>query len=290
MSIYIGLDIGGTKLMVAAADINGQLLRRVRGSTPLELDAGLAKIEAMVAEVAEGQPIMAIGAAIGGPLDVLQGVVSPLHQPQWRDVPLKAIMERRWDCPFFVDVDTNVAALGEYALGGAPVARLLYVTLSTGMGGGFVVDGRIYRGAQAGHPEVGHQSINFRCARPERVICECGAPDCLEALVSGNAIRRIYGLPAEELPAEVWAEVAYNLGQGLRNLATIYLPDTIVLGGGVAIGGGEMLLERARDVMVSRLRLVPAPALRLSRLGYDTALLGAVELARSGLSELAELQ
>jgi glucokinase len=290
MSIYIGLDIGGTKLMAAAADTNGQLLRRVRASTPLALDAGLARLEAMVAEVAEGQPIAAIGAAIGGPLDVLQGVVSPLHQPQWRDVPLKAIMERRWGCPFFVDVDTSVAALGEYALGGAPVARLLYLTLSTGMGGGFVVDGQIYRGAQAGHPEVGHQSINFRCAHPERVACECGAPDCLEALVSGNAIRRIYGIPAEELPAEAWAEVAYNLGQGLRNLATIYLPDTIVLGGGVAIGGGEMLLEQARIVMVGHLRLVPAPALRLSRLGYDTALLGAVELARSGLSEIAQSQ
>ena len=282
MSIFIGLDIGGTKLMAAAADAKGQLLRRVRTSTPVALDTGLATLEALIAEVAENQPIAAIGAAIGGPLDVVRGVVSPLHQPEWRDVPLKAIMERRWGCPFFVDVDTNVAALGEYALGGAPVARLLYLTLSTGVGGGFVVDGRIYRGARGGHPEVGHQSINFRCAHPERVACECGAPDCLEALVSGNAIRTIYGVPAEELPAAAWAEVAYNLGQGLRNLATIYLPDTIVLGGGVAIGGGDMLLEQARQAMASHLRLVPAPVVRLSRLGYDTALLGAAELARRG--------
>jgi predicted NBD/HSP70 family sugar kinase len=280
MPILIGLDIGGTKLMAAAADAEGQLLRRARSATPLDLDAGLATLDAMVAEVAHGQSVAAIGAAIGGPIDVQRGVVSPLHQPQWRAVPLKAIMEQRWGCPFFVDVDTNVAALGEYALGGAPVARLLYLTLSTGMGGGFVVDGRIYRGARGGHPEVGHQSINFHCAHPERVACECGAPDCLEALVSGNAIRRIYGVPAEDLPAEAWAEVAYNLGQGLRNLATIYLPDTIVLGGGVAVGGGDALLKQARRVMADHLRLVPPPALRLSRLGYDTALLGAVELAR----------
>jgi predicted NBD/HSP70 family sugar kinase len=282
MSIFVGLDIGGTKLMVAAANPQGELLRRVRASTPLGLDAGLAELDAMIAEVSAGQSIAAIGAAIGGPLDALRGVVSPLHQPEWRAVPLKAIMERRWGCRFAVDVDTNVAALGEYALGGAPVSRLLYLTLSTGVGGGFVVDGRIYRGAQAGHPEVGHQSINFRCMHPERVACECGAPDCLEALVSGNAIRRIYGVPAEDLPFEAWEEVAYNLGQGLRNLATIYLPDTIVLGGGVAIGGGEALLERARQVMIDHLRLVPAPALRLSQLGYDTALLGAIELARQG--------
>jgi predicted NBD/HSP70 family sugar kinase len=281
MSIYIGLDIGGTKLMVAAAGNAGQLLRRSYAPTPLDLDLGLETLQGMVAEVAQGEPIAAIGAAIGGPLDAERGIVSPLHQPQWRAVPLKAIMEQRWGCPFAVDVDTNVAALGEYALGGAPVGRLLYLTLSTGMGGGLVVDGALYRGAQGGHPEVGHQSIPFRCAHPERVACECGAPDCLEALISGNGIRQIYGRPAEQLSAEEWDEVAYNLGQGLRNLAAIYLPDVIVLGGGVAIGGGERLLAAARLVMVKHLRLVAAPALRLSVLGYDTALLGAVVLARA---------
>jgi len=281
MSIYIGLDIGGTKLMVAAADGAGSLLRRTRGPTPLDLEQGLDALHQMIVEVAQGEPVAAIGAAIGGPLDAEQGVVSPLHQPQWRAVPLKAIMERRWGCPFFVDVDTNVAALGEYALGGVGAGRLLYLTLSTGMGGGFVVDGAIYRGAQGGHPEVGHQSVHFRCAHPERVACACGAPDCLEALVSGNGIRRIYGRPAEELAAEEWDEIAYNLGQGLRNLATIYLPDTIVLGGGVALGGGERLIAAAREVMTSHLRLVPAPELRLSQLGYDTALLGSVVLART---------
>ncbi len=281
MSIAIGLDIGGTKLMAAAADDAGRLLRRTRAPTPLDLEEGLDLLHRMIVEVAQGEPVAAIGAAIGGPLDAERGVVSPLHQPQWRAVPLKDIMERRWGCPFFVDVDTNVAALGEYALGGVPASRLLYLTLSTGMGGGFVVDGAIYRGAQGGHPEVGHQSVHFRCAHPERVACECGAPDCLEALVSGNAIRRIYGKPAEQLAAEEWDELAYNLGQGLRNLATIYLPDVIVLGGGVALGGGERLIAAAREVIRDHLRLVAAPELRLSRLGYDTALLGSVVLART---------
>jgi predicted NBD/HSP70 family sugar kinase len=284
MSVYIGLDIGGTKLMVAAADIAGRLLRRARETTPLGLAEGLSALHRMIAQVADGAPIAAIGAAIGGPLDAPRGIVSPLHQPQWRDVPLKAIMEERWGCPFAVDVDTNVAALGEYALGGMPSDRLLYITISTGMGGGFVVDGQIYRGAQGGHPEIGHQAVPCRCAHPERVACECGAPDCLEALVSGNGIRRIYQKPAEELTAEEWSEVAYNLGQGLRNLATIYLPGMIVLGGGVALGGGDRLLGQARRVMAERLRLVAAPELRLSRLGYDTALHGAIELARRGLS------
>ncbi|MEI7771939.1 MAG: ROK family protein [Chloroflexales bacterium] len=282
MSVSIGLDIGGTKLMVAAADAAGNMLRRVREPTPHGLDEGLGLLQRMIAQVAGGEPIAGIGAAIGGPLDARRGVVSPLHQPQWRDVPLKALMEARWGCPFFVDVDTNVAAVGEYAAG-ATSRRLLYLTLSTGMGGGFLIDGEIYAGVRGAHPEVAHQAVAYRCASPERVACECGAPDCLEALVSGNGIRRVYGKAAEHLSAAEWAEVAYNLGQGLRNLATIYAPDLIILGGGVAVGGGERLLGAARQVMERHLRLVPAPELRLSQLGYDTALLGALEIARRGL-------
>src|SRR5215210_5874245 len=104
MSVYIGLDIGGTKLMVAAADGAGEITRRARDSTPLDLREGLDMLHRMIAEV-----------AAGGPIAVEQGVVSPLHQPGWRDVPLKALMEQRWGCPFYVDVDTNVAAVGEYA-------------------------------------------------------------------------------------------------------------------------------------------------------------------------------
>jgi predicted NBD/HSP70 family sugar kinase len=282
MPIYIGLDIGGTKLMVAAADGTGAILRRTRDATPLDLQAGLDLLNRMIAEVAAGQPIAAIGAAIGGPLDAERGIVSPLHQPQWRDVPLKALMERRWGCRLFVDVDTNIAAVGEYVAGGVGSRRFLYITLSTGMGGGYLIDGNIYRGMQDAHPEIGHQAINFRCAYPERVACECGAPDCLEALISGNGIRRIYGKPAEQLDDQEWAEVAYNLGQGLRNLAAIYLPDLVVLGGGVAVGGGDRLIATARRVMTERLRLVPAPEVRLSGLGYDTALRGALAVAMHG--------
>lgn len=280
MAVYIGLDIGGTKFMVGAANEHGTVLRRTRADTPLDRDEGVALLHRMVADVAQDEPITAIGAAIGGPLDAHTGVVSPLHQPQWRDVPLKALMEARWHCPFAVDVDTNVAALGEYAHSAADVSHLLYITLSTGMGGGFVIDGQLYRGAGGAHPEIGHHSVAYRCNQPDRIVCECGGGDCLEALVSGNGIRRVYRKPAEQLNDEEWAEVAYNLGQGLQNLAAIYCPDLIVLGGGVAVGGGERLLAQARAVMAEHLRLVPVPTLRLSALGYDTALHGAITLAR----------
>src|SRR5262249_25483675 len=145
------------------------------------------------------------------------------------------------------------------------------LTLSTGMGGGFLVDGEIYRGQNGAHPEVGHQSIRFRCTNPSAVHCECGAPDCLEALISGNGIRRIYGKPADGLSEEEWEEIAYNLGQGLRNMATLYAPDLIRIGGGVAVGGGEVFIHKARAVMEEHLNLVPPPKVALSNLGYDTA-------------------
>ena len=279
MTVFVGLDIGGTKIMVAAADREGSILRRARADTSTSLETDLANINRMIAEVAAEEEIMGMGAAIGGPLDWEQGIVSPLHQPAWRNVPLKAMMESKWRCAFRVDVDTNVAAVGEYRWGGILEERFLYLTLSTGMGGGFLVNGQIYRGQEGAHPEVGHQSINFRSSNLRAVQCECGAPDCLEALVSGNGIRRIYGKPAEALSSQEWDEVAYNLGQGLRNMAVLYAPDLIRIGGGVAVGGGENFIHAAKIVMEAHLKLVPAPQVELSRLGYDTALRGAIAVA-----------
>ena len=279
MAVVIGLDIGGTKIMIAAANREGSILRRARAATSTSLETDMENINNMIAEVSAGEEILGMGAAIGGPLDWERGIVSPLHQPAWRNVPLKSMMEARWDCPFHVDVDTNAAALGEYRWGEVPAGRFLFLTLSTGMGGGFLVDGQIYRGKEGAHPEVGHQSIHFRCSNPAAVRCECGVPDCLEALVSGNGIRRIYGKVAEDLDQDEWEEVAYNLGQGLRNMAALYAPEVIRIGGGVAVGGGESFIEAARRVMEDHLKLVPSPQVGLSHLGYDTALHGAIALA-----------
>lgn len=269
--------------MAAAAREDGTITARARADTPIGLPEGLDLLHAMISEVAAGDKVIALGAAIGGPLDWKTGVVSPLHQPAWLEVPLKAMMQEKWGCPFHVDVDTNLAALGEYIFGGETTDPMLYLTLSTGMGGGIIVNGHIYRGADSAHPEVGHQSILWRCSNPKAISCECGLPDCLEALVSGNGIRRVYGKPAEELAEAEWEEVAWNLGQGLRNLAAIWAPAVIVLGGGVALGRGEWLVNEAARVMREHLILVPPPHVRLSKLGYDTTLLGAVAAAVHGL-------
>ena len=281
MTVYIGLDIGGTKLLAAAADESGKILRKARADTPLELTEGLALLKKMARKVAAGERILAIGASIGGPLDWKKGIVSPLHQPKWRNVPLKELMEKEFGCPFYVDVDTNVAALGEWKARNGNVQKLLYLTISTGMGGGFIFDGKIYRGTNDEHPEVAHQSIKWT-GKAQKVNCECGAEGCLEELVSGNGIRRIYGKPAEKLSDKELLEVSHNLGQGLRNLAAIYAPDVIAIGGGVTVGAGEKLLGPARETMKSNLKIVPVPKVELSALGYDTALIGAIALAMEG--------
>lgn len=267
--------------MAALADADGVVIRKKTVATPAGLAEGLSLLKQLVRDLGAAEDIRAIGAAIGGPLDWQQGVVSPLHQPEWRQVPLKQIMEDEFGVPFRVEVDTDAAALAEYHFGGKNMSQLLYLTISTGMGGGFIIDGEIYRGAAGIHPEVGHMSVPMRCRFPERVKCECGAPDCLEALVSGNGIQRIYQKPAENLSSEEWQEVGWHLGQGLRNLSVIYAPAVIAIGGGVAIGGGAALLGPARAVLKDHLKIIPPPEVRLSQLGYETALVGAISLAIS---------
>jgi predicted NBD/HSP70 family sugar kinase len=279
--VVVGLDIGGTKLIVASADAHGHILKRERASTPRSLNDGLALIDEMIDKVCDGAEISGIGAATGGPLNWRTGVVSPLHQPEWREVALKERMEREYGCSFHVDVDANLAALAEYHHSSAKPSRLLYLTISTGMGGGMVENGLIYRGMNGEHPEVGHQSVAYRFAEGRCVVCSCGSNGCLEALVSGNGIRRLYRKPPEELSGPEWEEVAWNLGQGLRNLAAIYLPDEIVLGGGVAFGARDTLLAPAIEVMRDHLKIVPHPKVSTSELGEHNVLTGAILLALS---------
>ena len=277
--VVVGLDIGGTKLIAASADAHGRVIKRDRAPTPRPLDMGLALLDEMIHAVTDGAPIASIGAAIGGPLNWATGVVCPLHQPEWRDVPLKALMEKKFQCPFSLDVDANVAALAEYHHAEQKVPRLLYLTLSTGMGGGLVVDGQVYRGMNGEHPEVGHQSIPYRSAAGRTVACPCGSNGCLEALVSGSGIRRLYRKTPEELGKEEWEEVAWNLGQGLRNLAVIYLPDLIVVGGGVTFGARETMLTPAIQIMREHLKIVQHPRVIATELGEHNVLAGAILLA-----------
>ena len=277
--VLVGLDIGASKIIAASADENGHIIKRERAATPLPLDKGLALIDDMIHAVTEGAQIAGIGAAVAGPLDSVSGVVSPLHLPEWRDIPLKRIMETRYLCRFTVDVDCNLAALAEYHHAAEKPSRMLYLTISTGLGGGFIIDGEIYRGMNGWHPEVGHHSVPYRLNHRRTVACPCGSNGCLEALVSASGIKRLYRKQPEDLSADEWEEVAFNLGQGLRNLAVIYLPNVIIVGGSVAFGARESLLNPAAQIMRDHLKIVPHPRVCASELGEHNILNGAIHLA-----------
>lgn len=277
--MYISLDIGGTKIMVAAFSDAHTIIARKRADTPRSLNEGLELLKNLTREVSAGARITAIGASAGGPLDYKTGIVSPLHMPEWRGVPLKQIFEDEFHVPFAVDVDTNTAALAEYTYGGQKVDRLLYITISTGMGGGFVVDGELYRGTNGSHPEIAHQAIPYKLPITGPIHCPCGAVGCLEAIASGTAIQRHYGKPASELTSEEWTQVGYNVGQGLRNAAALYAPSVIALGGGVSVGGGAHFIGAIEQTLLDNLKIVPVPTIAVSRLGYDSALWGGLAMA-----------
>jgi predicted NBD/HSP70 family sugar kinase len=289
MNIYIGIDMGGTKTIVAAADKKGNILRKIRYDTPTNLKEGLILIKKNIKELAKKDKILSIGCACGGPLDYKKGIISPLHQPKWRNVPLKKIIEKEFGCNFYVDVDTNVAALGENKFGeGKKYRTFIYVVIGTGVGGSIFKEGKIYRGKDDGHPELGHQSLNCRLKKAKKDFdikkhfCECGVSDCLEGMVSGNSIKRIYGKPAEEIDDETWEEIGYNLGQGLRNIVALYAPDAILLFGGIACGGAEKLLKPAKEVVEKHVKIIPKPLIKLSLLGYEASLKGSIALAMEG--------
>ncbi|MEM7037092.1 MAG: ROK family protein [Bacteroidota bacterium] len=279
MPTYIAIDIGGTKMMVAAVDAEMNILRRIKKPTLQNVDDAMAQMHSMIAEMAGEDEIQGLGMAIGGPIDLEAGTVSPLNMPQWRDVPMRAMMAERYDCPFGYGVDTDVAAVAEYYLAKLTEARFLYVTISTGVGGGFLLDGKVYRGMNGIHPEVGHQAIPVHTRYADRVLCGCGNTDCLEALVSGSGIQRVYQKPARDLNADEWDEVARHLSLGLRNMIMLLSPDLIVLGGGVTTGGGQFFLDQTQQYLKDTLTLAHMPEIRVSELGYDTALLGAAYIA-----------
>src|SRR4051812_8587292 len=134
MKIVIACDIGGTKLLLAAATTSGEILRRIGAPTPPALNDGLTYLRSAIGQLAGSDDIAGVGASLGGPLNAETGVASPLHQPEWRDVPIAAHLQMWTGAPCRIAVDTDAAALAEYRRGGHSVRRLLYVTVSTGIG------------------------------------------------------------------------------------------------------------------------------------------------------------
>lgn len=286
MRIIIGVDIGGTNLLVASTSVweNNKILKQIEAKTPKYPDEGISLIKQMIKQVSEDNEIEAIGVAAGSPLDRKHGIITaPVHQPNWKNVKIGEELHNEFGCPIFLDNDCNLAALCEYKYGDHNVANLIYITISTGVGGGIIFNGNIYRGKNGEHPEIGHQTIDWKLEKKQiKFNPKKDLPvkqRHLENIISGSAIRRIYGKAPEDLEDSYWEEIGYNLGQGLRNIIHSYAPDLIVLGGGVVLGAGEKLLIPALDHIRNNVLIVPIPKICITKIGENNVVIGSIILA-----------
>lgn len=315
--LYGAIDLGGTNVRAIVADLDGAVRSEIVQSSraPEGLDACLASIEEAMRKAAseanvEPASLHGIGIASAGWVDSEIGIVPAAPQlPGWRNVPLAQIIRERLGPPTILENDANAAALGEHVFGaGRDVRHLVYITVSTGIGGGIIVGGRLYGGAKGSAGEIGHTVID-----PNGPLCGCGNHGCLEALASGTAIARRGAEAAKRgessalaaileregrVSAEAMAEAAKNgdlasreifaeagrfLGIALANLVNLLSPQAILIGGGVA-QSHELFLPQAENTMRSLSLGEPLKYVRLglAELGDMAGPLGMIARLREG--------
>jgi glucokinase len=300
----LAFDIGGTKLAAAVLTDDGvprgvviEPTRREQGWTVV-LDRLFAMGRRAVAEAGTA-PIDAVGIACGGPLDAASGtLLDPPHLPGWHHVPIRALAEQAFGVPAALENDATAAALAEHRCGaGRGTATMLYLTISTGIGGGAVVDGRLHLGAAGNAAEFGHVTV-IRGGRR----CSCGRRGCIEAYASGPSIAAraqdaladggsstLSVLPqltaadvsraaadGDPLARRIWAETVDLLGAAVTDLVNVFEPDLVVLGGGVT-RSGAMLLDPIRELVAAEAMPPAAAAARveLAQLGDLVGVVGA---------------
>jgi glucokinase len=274
------VDIGGTK--IATGIVDDQHLRERREIPTGDFARSVEQIVCMLQESTRGAKLEGIGIASTGPIDRRTGEFGQVDTlPNWKGNALVPPIRAAFgDVPITIENDADAAALGEAVHGaGRNAARFLFVTISTGIGGGAIVDGRIYRGAGGAHPEFGHHMIE--ASGP---FCPCGGRGCWELLASGPAMARGTEHTAAEICAraeEPWARAivereARYIGVGLANLVAMFAPDMIALGGGV-MKSAHLFLEPVRAIVRTSCTLVPAPEIVLATLGADAGLIGAAQ-------------
>jgi glucokinase len=265
-NIVLGVDIGGTKIAAGRVGRNAQLLSR--GEVPTRSREGYEVAIQQVYSAIDSQltpEVTGIGIAAPGPLNPKTGVIlNPTNLYGWRNVPLADLVSERYGLPCRVENDANAAGLAEALFGAARGASsVFYATLSTGIGAGIILDGKVYHGKNGAAGEGGHLTIDYRSPH----ICNCGVPGCIEALASGTAIERDGGYDIDEL--------SVKLSAWLGSVISLLDPDIIVIGGGVA-RIGEPLFERLRRETPKRTinQFAAATPIVPAALGADCGIIG----------------
>jgi len=307
----VGIDLGGTQMRAVLAEADGTVLARYKTLTIPE-EGPAAVMERIVAGVqvvmgqAGGRRPRGIGVGSPGPLDPWTGVVLAAPNLGWYNVPLKATLENRLGLPVVVGNDANAAALAEWRFGaGKGIDNLVYMTVSTGIGGGIISDGHLLLGSHGLAGEIGHTTVEAHGPR-----CKCGNVGCLEALASGPAIARAAitrlragessGIPArvqgdldqvtaavvaaaahdgDALARDVIEGAAFYIGVAVVNLIHLVEPQLILIGGGVA-HIGDLLFDTIRSTVRVRALACMAQGVRIEQaaLGDDAGMLGAIAM------------
>ncbi len=278
----LAVDVGGTKLACGIVDEAGVLHHRQDRPTRDGTDAEAlwATLAGLVDQVVE-PGLLVCGVGCGGPMTAGGALVSPLNIPAWLDFPLRERLAAHTGLPTFVDNDAKALALGEGWVGAAAgQADFLAMVVSTGVGGGIVLDGRLLDGAAGNAGHVGHVIVE-----PEGATCECGAQGCLEAEASGSAIERATGRPAAEADAEVRIRTGRLVGRAVASVVNLLDLRLAVVGGSVALGYGDDFFSAAQAELDARCRIAFARGARIVPvgLGADGPVVGAAAVGWRGL-------
>lgn len=309
----LALDFGGTKLaagVVKAGERKWQNSQRQLSPPDANAKTDIEIIKSLAHNLLQGEKPAAIGVSFGGPADFVTGTVRLSHHVLgWENTPLKQILEAEFGAPAAIDNDANVAALGEHRFGaGEGCDSLLYITISTGVGGGWILNGKPWRGVEGMAGEIGHTVVD-----PAGPVCLCGKRGCVERLASGpymalqvrewlegnkgaekgGLLRQLAGNNLEaiappliseaaargdELAKEAIARAGWAVGVAIGNAANLINPELFVLGGGVTKAGElfwETLRRVATETALPEVEFAIAPA----KLGDEAPLWGAVALA-----------
>lgn len=312
-SIYIGIDLGGTSIKMGLVDQLGNILHTLQNPTPVK--AGYHQVLVVFSQMAEQllgkgpygwENIIGVGVGVPAFLDQQKGIVIEAVNLGWDHVPLKEDLERMWRVPIMVENDANAAALGEMWNGaGKGASHLICLTLGTGIGGGVIINGNIYRGANGSAGEVGHMTVKHQGGRN----CNCGRKGCLETEASATAIvldalEHVKGMstgPLKEeydrtgtitaklvvqlaqqgdfICKEIITKVGCTLGSTLAEICYLLNPEIIVIGGGVALAGKVLFdpLIRAFNHAILP-RVAENTSIVLAKLGNQAGLTGAAWL------------
>jgi glucokinase len=312
--VIAGIDIGGTKIAIALEDLNGAKIAALRLPTQTKIGAYaiVENVSRAILEILEEKQVelAAIGIGCPSPLDIEKGLVmAPSNLQDWDNFPIVKLFKERFRVPVILDNDANTAALGEHFYGaGRGLQNIIYVTVSTGIGGGIILGGEIFHGVSAGAGELGHTIVQ----PVGGVRCNCGSYGCLETICSGVHIARrarerlAKGEPSlmnelaahtddvtaktvveavrqnDKLALEIWEETCRFLAIGVANSISLLAPEAVVIGGGIATATGDLLFPRLRQLLPQFVSIIPKNKISVlpATLGSESGVCGALVLAK----------